>query len=664
MDFFAHQDRARKQTRLMVGMFVAAVVCIVLSINVVGAILYIMVAAVPAASAGQALGAVPASAYWVTTAVVLGIIATGTLTRMHALSGGGAAVAEMLGARRVKRDSSDEGERRLLNIVEEMAIASGITVPQVYVMDDQPGINAFAAGYSPNEAAVTVTHGALDVLKRDELQGVVAHEFSHILNGDMRLNVHMMGVIAGIVMIGAMGRFVMRVGWGGGRSHDDERNSWLSSRSSRSSNKGDYRVFLLGLAIWLIGAIGVLFGNLIKAAISRQREFLADASAVQFTRNPEGIAGALYRIGQSSSHVHQRHAEELSHMFFGESVNALFATHPPIDERIGRIVGPGAIVLLRERYKRVEAAAEAAQPSPLVEAFMTPLSNRPPADAAASGLSSHIGSNLLATTPAAMLDSVGAPTTAHVEEARRLLDRIPTEVHNALGTADGARAALFAMLLGKDKVRDRQLEAISGEAGTPLAELAAHLADALAPLGPRLRLPVFELAVPALEGLDQLQRDGLLSLVTALIQADDKVTLAEFVLLTLCRRHLEKPVKGVPPVKHRSLQSAAREARVVLSLLSRASPEGGAALPRVLSSLEIGDSAQKPATFTLAMVETALYELKLLAPLKKPAFIKGCLEIVMVDGTITITEGELMRAICAALDSPLPPILEEQAVTA
>jgi len=661
MDFFAHQDRARKQTRLMVGMFLVAVFCIVVAINLVGGIIFITIADVPPFPLSQALGSVPNAAWWITTLVVLGFIVFGTVSRIYALSGGGAAVAEMVGARRVKRDSSDEGERRLLNIVEEMAIASGIAVPQVYVMDDQRGINAFAAGYSPNEAAVTVTRGTLDVLKRDELQGVVAHEFSHILNGDMRLNVRLMGIIAGIVMIGALGRFVMDVGSGGKTS--DDSITGLSTSSRR--NRGDIRIFLIGLAVWLVGSIGVFFGNLIKAAISRQREFLADASAVQFTRNPEGIAGALYRIGQTSSRVHQRHAEELSHMFFGESVNSLFATHPPIDERIERVVGPGAIVLLRDRFKRADAATEAARPSPVVEAFMSPLYAKKPAAAEAlSGFSAGAGSNLLVTTPAAMLASVGTPTTAHVEEARRLLEGIPPEVHTALGTASGARASLFALLLGEGEVRGRQMEAITGEAGRPMADLAAHIADALAPLGPRLRLPVFELAVPALAGLDQLQRDGLLSVVTALIHADSKVTLAEFVLLTLCRRHFEKPVKGEPPVKHRTLKSAGQEAHVVLSLLSRASPEGESALPRVMASLDLGAGLQKPATFTLAMVETALYELKLLAPLKKPALIKACLEIVMADGTITVTEGELMRAICAALDSPLPPILEEKSAGA
>jgi Zn-dependent protease with chaperone function len=666
MDFFAHQERARKQTTLMVGLFLAAVVCIVLSINVVGGIIYVMIAEVPVTSIGQALGAVPISAWWVTTAVVIGIIATGTLSRMHALSGGGAAVAEMVGARRVKRNSGDEGERRLLNIVEEMAIASGISVPQVYVMDDQSGINAFAAGYSPNEAAVTVTRGTLDALNRDELQGVVAHEFSHILNGDMRLNVRLMGVIAGIVMIGAMGRFAMRVGSGGGSSADDDNDSRFSSQSSSSSSsKGDLRIFLVGLAIWLIGAIGVLFGNLIKAAISRQREFLADASAVQFTRNPEGIGGALYRIGQSSSHVHQRHAEELSHMFFGESVNAMFATHPPIDERIERVMGPGAIHLLRDRIKRTDAAVEAARPGPVVEEFVSPLFSKKPAiEGAIAGFSDGTGTNILTITSGAMLASVGTLTTAHVQEARRLLDKIPLEVRTALGTSSGAKAALFALLLGKDEARARQLDTITGDSGRPLAELAARIADALAPLGPRLRLPVFELVVPALTGLDQLQRDNLLSVVTALIRADNKVSLAEFVLLTLCRRHFEKPVKGVPPVKHRTLQSAGQNAFVVLSLLSRASPQGEAALPGVVAALALGTASEKPASFALAMVETALYELKLLAPLKKPAFIKACLEIVMADGTITITEGELMRAICAALDSPLPPILEEQQAVA
>lgn len=654
MDFFAHQDQARKHTALMVGLFLASVGCIVLAINLVGASIYIYAFDIPPLPFGAALAAVPAKAYWITSAVVLAIIGAGTAKRMFELSGGGAALAELVGARRVKRNSQDPGERRLLNVVEEMAIASGINVPLVFVMDDQNYINAFAAGYSPNEAAITVTRGTLQALNRDELQGVVAHEFSHILNGDMRLNVRLMGIIAGIVMIAALGRFAMDVG-GGGRG----------GSGSSGRNRGDIRIFMLGLMIWMIGSIGEFFGGIIKAAISRQREFLADASAVQFTRNPDGIGGALYKISQRGSHVREVHAEELSHMFFGAPLaHLLFETHPPLEKRIERVMGPGAIHILKDRARRAQAAAPTAASSPVVEEFSSPLL------AAASGLASGTtaaptalpAAQSLAFTPAQVVASIGTLSGQHVEHARRLIAGLPATLHHALGTESGARAAVFALLLGEGEVRKQQLEAIGTSAGAPLAEQAAQMAEQMKPLGVRVRLPVFELAAPSLSSLEQSLRDATLAVVTTLIQADGKVTLGEFVLLTLCRRHLEKPAKGAPPVKHATLQGVAREAEIVLALLARASPEGEAAFGRVMESLGLDAAATRrlPA-FSLAMVESALYELKLLAPLRKPAFIKACLEIVMADGRIALAEGELMRAICAALDSPLPPLLEDTA---
>ena len=651
MDFFAQQDRARRNTNLMVVLFILSVACIVLSINLVGGFIYLQVAEVPVFPVGRALASVPHSAYWITTAIVLGIIAYGTISRLISLSGGGAAVAELVGARRVDRGSSDAAERRLLNIVEEMAIAAGVTVPLVYVMDDQPDLNAFAAGYSPNEAAVTVTRGILETLNRDELQGVIAHEFSHILNGDMRLNVRIMGVIAGIVIIGALGRFVMRMGSG---SNDD------SSSSSRSSNRsrGDSRLFLAGLAIWLIGSIGVLFGSLIKAAISRQREYLADASAVQFTRNPEGIGSALYQIQQHGSQVNQRHAEELSHMYFSAAVDNLFTTHPPIEQRIERVMGPGAAVLLRVRAKRVpstEASPANQDSSPVVSEFNSPLlAAAAPVSAMAGGAAPRAQ-----PTPASLMASVGTLSMAQVEHARRFIDNLPPQARKAVAVESGAKASLFALLLGEGEVLEKQLALITAEAGAPMASDSAALALALRPLGVRARLPIFELAVPTLRFLAQPERDALLGLITALINADGKVTLAEFVLLTLCRRHFEKPAKGMPPVKHPTLQSAAREAIIILTLLAKSGEVDAAMLGRVLISLGLAaTAAPASAALTLKSVEAALYELKLLAPLKKPALIKACLEIVMADGKITPTEGELMRAICAALDTPLPPIME------
>ena len=354
----------------MVGLFLASVACIVLAINVVGGLVYLLVLDLPVFPPGAALAAVPSTAYWITTATVLIVIGFGTARRMIELSGGGAAVAKMVGARRVRRDSQDAAERRLLNVVEEMAIASGINVPLVFVMDEQSHINAFVAGYSPNEAAVTVTRGTLDILNRDELQGVVAHEFSHILNGDMRLNVRLLGVISGIVMIAALGRFAMDIG-SGGRG----RLGKLEPGASRR-NRGDIRIFALGLALWLIGCLGELFGSMIKAAISRQREFLADASAVQFTRNADGIGGALFKISQTGSHVRERHAGELSHMYFGAPLaHLMFDTHPPLEHRIERLLGPGAHYILRDRAKRARAADQLAQntDSPVVSEFLSPL---------------------------------------------------------------------------------------------------------------------------------------------------------------------------------------------------------------------------------------------------------------------------------------------------
>jgi len=664
MDFFEHQERARKNTTLMVALFLAAVVCIVLAVNVVGAMIYLAFtsnSSVDLLQSTRSLSLVPHSAYWITTGVVVGVIAYGTISRLIALSGGGAAVAELVGARRVERDSRDPAERRLLNVVEEMALASGITVPLVYVMDDQNTLNAFAAGYSPNEAAVTVTRGTLDSLNRDELQGVIAHEFSHILNGDMRLNVRLMGVVAGIVMIGGLGRFIMDMG--NGRNND----SGSISSSSSERNRGNAQIYMVGLALWMIGSIGVFFGSLIKAAISRQREFLADASAVQFTRNPEGIGSALYQIQQLGSQVHQRHAEELSHMYFSAAIDNFFSTHPPLEQRIERVMGQGATVLLRVR-KRQKSVTDAASEgngdgtdiSPVVS--VSEFSPSAPSVAAAITGGSVTAGQATPPTPASLMASVGTLSKAQVDHARRFIDELPQQARQAVGREAGAKAALFSLLLGEGEVLSRQLELITKEVGAQMATDSAALATTLRPLGVRARLPIFELAVPTLRFIPQTDRNALLALTAALINIDGKVTLGEFVMLTLCRRHFEKPAKGVPPVKHPTLQSAAKEARIVLTVLAKSGQANDATLNGALKSLGLAAPVSSDAAaFTLQSVEAALYELKLLAPLKKPAFIKACLEIVMADGKITLTEGELMRAICAALDTPLPPIIETSA---
>jgi len=642
MNFFEQQHRARRHTALMLLLFVIAVAAIVAVLNLVGVAIYIWTVDPPILFEKNLLQAVPRHVYGWSTAIILGVIAWGTGRRLYQLSGGGVAVADMIGARHMSRDTGELSERRLLNIVEEMALASGIAVPLVFVMEDQHTINAFAAGYSPHEAVVIVTRGALEQLNRDELQGVVAHEFSHILNGDMRLNVTLVGVIAGIVLFGSLGATMMT---GGGRS---ERNGGTVGAGF------DIRAFFIGLVLWIIGSIGVFAGRLIKAVIARQREFLADASAVQFTRNPDGIGGALFKIGRRGSVIGERHAEELSHMCIGAPVNDYFefawlTTHPPLDERIERILGPGAKRLLHERMERREAAALAARGSPVVSELMSPLY----AAHAAVGLAGAAG------MARSMVESIGNPSSAHTDYVRGMLEAIPAEIRTAVGREEGAQGALFALLLGEGELRKAQLALIEEGSGAEVAAQSARFADALKPLGARVRLPVLELVIPTLKQLPGPGRDTLLGRIKAVIEADRKVTLGEFVLLTLCRSHIQKDDKRSPAVKHRSVQAVAAETEVVLSLLAHSGKGGMAAFDKGMAALGVtGGVLRSPSELNIAAVEGALNELNLLAPLKKPLVIKACVATVMADDKLTLTEGELLRAICAALDSPVPPILE------
>src|SRR5712664_1720892 len=402
MDFFEQQHRARRRTWLMLLLFVLAVAAIVAAFDLVCAIVYIWLFDARILYSGSLLRQVPRSVYvWSTLFTVL-VIGWGTASRLYQLSGGGVAVADLIGARHVKRDTGAPAERRLLNVVEEMALASGITVPLVFVMDDQRAINAFAAGYSPTQATV----------------------------------------------IGTIGAFLMT----GIRDGDDLRRAGT-----------DIRVFFLGLLLWLIGSIGVLAGRLIKAVISREREFLADASAVQFTRNPDGIGGALFKIARHGSTIAQRHAEELSHMCIGPPVNdyfefASFHDHPPLDDRIERLLGPGAKRLLRERMERAEVAALAARGSPVVSEFRSPLY----APRTATPAAGQPGAGGFARS---MVESIGNPSSAHIDHARVMLEAIPVEIRTAVGHEEGAQAALFALLLGEGDLRKAQLALIGEGSG-------------------------------------------------------------------------------------------------------------------------------------------------------------------------------------------------------
>jgi Zn-dependent protease with chaperone function len=328
--FFDNQDAARRNTARLVFLFALAVVAI-------NGMLYALAVALTGAQQDPHTGQVSVVLQWwqpellaTVSLATLAIVAAGSLYKIAQLRGGGAVVAESLGGTLVTADTGDPDERRLLNVVEEMAIASGTPTPPVYLLRDEPGINAFAAGFTPGDAVVGVTSGCVRQLSRDELQGVIAHEFSHVLSGDMRLNIRLMGVIHGILIIGIIGFFLMR-------------SSMFAGHGRRGRDNSAMAMLAAGVGLMIIGFLGTFFGNLLKASVSRQREFLADASAVQFTRNPEGIAGALKKIGgyEGGSILESPNAPESSHLFFSQGLRSglqmLFSTHPPLDARIRQL---------------------------------------------------------------------------------------------------------------------------------------------------------------------------------------------------------------------------------------------------------------------------------------------------------------------------------------
>lgn len=622
MDFFASQDQAHRQTRRLIGLFLLAVGCIVAALNFLAGTLYVVSGHIHAASFGAALFAVPPNVYWLTTLAVLALILGGTFYRMASLSGGGAAVAEMVGAREIHLASASASEQRLIHVVEEMAIASGTRIPRVFVMDGQRGINAFAAGYSPNEAAIAVTQGALEQLDRDELQGVIAHEFSHILNGDMRLSIQLIGVVAGLVLIGDVGSFFMQFGRG---------DSDLDVR-----RRGDARLVILGLCIWLIGSVGVFFGALIKAAISRQREYLADASAVQFTRNPQGIGGALIKIGDAGSNVVHLHARELSHMYFGQVDTDFFATHPPLEDRITRILGSARAELLKRSLKNSTAVVDAQMPESPAFASVAPQG----------------------AMPASMLASVGNCSAANVQRAQQLIDTLPAEVRRAASTQAGARAVLYALLLDGDEVRQRQLSIIAAGDHPTMADATERLAELIKPLGVATRMPIFSLAMASLRDLASSQRAELLHQIEALVNADGKVSLEEFVLLSLCKSQL-----NASPARNKratgTLQVSSAAASTILALLVRVAQASGDVYAKAMERLHLAPTDSDTAQLSFHAVDAALVQLNLLEPLGKRDFIDACLHVVTADNKVTVAEGELMRAICAALEVPLPVLIEE-----
>ncbi len=563
------------------------------------------------------------------------LIVGSTLYKTAALSAGGGQVAIQMGGTLVPPDTNDPLRRRLRNVVEEMSIASGVPVPEIYVLEAEQGINAFAAGYTPGDAAIAVTRGALEVLDRDELQGVIAHEFSHILNGDMRLSIRMMGVLFGIMVLGLIGRVVLR-------------GSFHGRVVSGRRRRGAPAVLAIGLGLVILGWIGVLFARIIKAAISRKRESLADASAVQFTRQTEGLACALKKIGgyEAKSYIRAVDPEEVSHMLFSfgtRGLASLFSTHPPLVERI-QALDPS---FREEDFSRVRVAAP---PPP-----------GGPAGAAAPAFAAA------APTPAAIAGSMGQPDAAQVDLARALRAGIPEPLYEAAHST--GQAFLLVLALGLDRSgrhTPRQLELLRQQLGGERAATIERFHAQLAELGPRYHLPLLELAFPALKRRPPEQLEFLADLARRLIESDGKVELYEYCFWRVLSANLQQAVDPSRAGRgNRVSRRAARDAAVRLVAIvaahgsddpagrERAYRAGIAAFGRWA-----GEEADAPAvSATVPELDACLDVLQRINSAGRQTLVEAVAATILYDGTLELPEAELLRAICAALDCPLPPIV-------
>jgi len=637
VDFFGRQEQARKNTTWLVILFAAAVVMIIAAVYfaVVTGLYFgqFFQGQQPFFSVDTLWN--PQLFVWVVCLSVT-MVAAGSIYRtMQLRKGGGAAVAEMLGGERVPSAVDDPLLRRLLNVTEEMAIASGIPVPPVYLLQ-QSGINAFAAGYSPGDAVIAVTRGAIELLKRDELQGVIAHEFSHILNGDTRMKMRMMGMLFGITLISDAGILMLT-----------SRNS--VSYSAVRRERGPHPAFLvMGFMLFLVGTIGAVFADMIKRAVSRQREFLADAAAVQFTRNPTGIADALKVIGgyKEGSHIRHAAAEQASHFFFGNAIKSWqrtdwWATHPPLVERIRRL-DPS----FRGKIEHIEPSAVSAR------VFSEAL-------AAFGGGETH--PRQLRANVDNVMQGVGRPGPAHLAQARSLLKKIPDHVKSFVHDPYTARATVFALMLDADaKIRAVQLRALEQAAEPNVYRETLDIQPELKHLDIELRLPLLEMLLPALKSMSHSQYVSFRKAVAALIRSDGRVSVFEYMLHRMLMRHLKPAFSPIKPVRvqFNSVQELAVECSCVLiSLISN-----GAHADKVnvfaQASDYLGVELDAPESFAcnLGNLDAALKRLELAAPDVKKKLLSAGVHCVLADGRLATEELELLRAIADALDSPMPPL--------
>jgi len=660
MDFFEHQDNARKKTGQLVLLFCLGLIATLAAVNLVCFLGYWMFYTPEATNYATPQVEVPAflkglfdggnvqysqtkssffiiwqswwgsNLNWQVSVGVLAAVVIGTAFRYFELAGGGRKVAEWAGAKPVDMCTRDSDKKQFINVCEEMAIAAGMPVPELYVMEREQGINAFVAGYDSDEAVLVVTQGALDKLNRDQIQGVIGHEYSHILNGDMRLNIRLMSFLAGLIMIGQIGRFLIEANVGRQRSFT----------RSRANGKGAFAFVGAGIVFAAVGYVGVLIGRMIKAAVSRQREFLADASSVQFTRNPEGLAGALYEISvhNQGSQLQHRHAEDMSHFCFGESValSDKLATHPPVNERIRRI-NPNFIAKERTRRRQTESAEESVGRS-RPQAFDTAM--------AVAGITAM----------------VGQVTPDHVSYAQGLYQHIPEQVKNWAHQSVGARAYLYCqVLLGSDDHQQKVLNAIKAQDSEVVGTLQ-KMWPYCQQMDEQLRLPVLELTIPTLRRMPEVDRVVLLDRLEQLVALDGRVDFIEWITVTLVKLRIR------PKINQRHNQKLDNKVeryfdvlRPIFNVLVEVNPDKPAAekvnreiCTRIGMAYEPNRSLNEVGYDKL---DQAMVMLDGISFMWRKVILQACADIIQSDGKVAFREYEILRVIAECLECPLPPLM-------
>jgi len=670
MDFFARQESARKHTGEMLvyfGLAVALTILLIYFIPVLGWLAY--------RANHLPQGGSVSLEWWypelfvmvcgLTLLVVLG----GTLFKIAQLKrGGGSGVAEMLGGKQVLPGTDDFFEKRLHNVVEEMAIASGVPVPPVYVMGRENGINAFAAGFSSSDSVIAVTYGTMTGLTRDELQGVVAHEFSHILNNDISINIKLMGFLHGLLIIGLTGRIILEFTGRGS----------IGRRRSKDSGQITMVILAVGLVLMVVGFAGVFFCKLIKASLSRSRERLADASAIQFTRNATGLANALKKIGglAQGSHISSPRREEASHMFFGKGTKgSVFSTHPSLTARIQWLepTFDGDFPTVTAKDMRQQLARFEGAPPPKTEKKKTDVvdlfTDPSTLVVATTILESASSSPKLQTgprSPEALISSIGSPQGAHADAARKLVDTIPEALKEYARDPYSSRGLIYSLLLDPaDTIRQKQINLIEEEVEADLFLILKKILPDTGNITPEMRLPIVDLSIPALRQLSSDQYAAFRTLVKQLIDADEQVDVFEYALRRVLTHHLDPVHFGKAkskPVNYYAIRGLEKETSVVLSVLARKGHTDESVAAAAFQSA-VGKISGKHAGFQMLEeslcswenLDDALNKLNEGSFRVKKWVLGAALACLMYDREITVEETELFRAVADTLGCPVPP---------